>query len=137
MQDISDIGVMATLPSDVCAAELATQRSAAPTRLIQSYKPHDDESETFDSRLLRALATMAVRSKRRQADLTAALCRGGLTAESDAIAPALRALELAGFIENLVPLYDGGMLMSVTSRGIEQLNTIPRWAKIGELAGMG
>ena len=136
MQDISDISVIAPLPDDVCAAELATQRSAAPPRPLHGYKSHDDEIETFDSRLLRALATMAVRSKRRQADLTAALCRGGLTAESDAIAPALRALELAGFVENLVPLYDGGMLMSVTSRGIEQLNTIPRWAKIGELSSL-
>jgi hypothetical protein len=27
--------------------------------------------------------------------------------------------------------------MSVTSRGIEQLNAIPRWAKIGELSAMG
>ena len=137
MQHISDIGVVATLPDDVCAAELISQRSAVPPRPAQVYKSHHDEAETFDSRLLRALATMAVRSKRRQADLTAALCRGGLTAEQSAIAPTLRALELAGFIENLVPLYDGGMLMSVTSRGIEQLNTLPRWAKIGELPGMG
>jgi hypothetical protein len=137
MQVISDIGDIATLPDDVCAAELASQRSTPNARPLASYDALDDEPESFDSRLLRALATMAARSKRRQADLSAALCRSGLAPERDALAPALRALELAGFIEHLVPLYDGGMLMSVTSRGIEQLTAIPRWAQIGEMAGAG
>ena len=134
MQDISDIGAIETLPDDVCAAELATKRSAVPPRMPQS---HEDEIEDFSTNLLRALATMAVRSKRRQADLSAVICRGGLSADRETIAAALRRLEKAGLIENIVPLYDGGMLISVTSRGIEQLNTIPRWAQIGELAGMG
>ena len=31
---------------------------------------------------------------------------------------------------SLVPLYDGGVLMSVTSRGIEKLGTGPRWSML-------
>jgi hypothetical protein len=83
--------------------------------------------EQLALRLLGALATMAVRSKRRQADLTAALRRSGIKIDQHGLWAALRHLESIGCIEDLVPLYDGGMLMSVTSRGIEQLNTGPRW----------
>lgn len=81
----------------------------------------------FTEHLLAALATMAVRSKRRQADLCAALSRAGLDREPGRVTKALRALEQAGCIEHLVPLYDGGVLMSVTSRGIEKLSSGPRW----------
>ncbi len=83
--------------------------------------------ETFATTLLGALATMAMRSKRRQADLAAALTRSGLKGNSERIGTALRHLEHAGCIEDLVPLYDGGMLLSVTSRGIEHVNAAPRW----------
>ena len=94
---------------------------------------HEDEVDAepseaqFATTLLAALASMAVRSKRRQADLAAALRRSGLVAEPAALSAALRHLQEIGCIEDLVPLYDGGVLMSVTSRGIEQLNSGPRW----------
>jgi hypothetical protein len=82
---------------------------------------------SFADQLLSALATMAMRSKRRQADLCAALCRSNLDTDPKRVTEALRQLERSGCIEHLVPLYDGGVLMSVTSRGIEKLNAGPRW----------
>jgi hypothetical protein len=93
--------------------------------------------EEFPQRLLRALATMAVRSKRRQADLAAALCRGGLESEAAEVGVALQELEAAGFVEQIVSLYDGGVLLAVTSRGIEQLNTMPRWAMLDGAMRLG
>lgn len=81
----------------------------------------------FADALLQALAAMAMRSKRRQADLCAALCRARLDTDPRRVTDALRQLERSGCIEHLVPLYDGGVLMSVTSRGIEKLNAGPRW----------
>ncbi len=93
--------------------------------------------EAFPQRLLRALATMAVCSKRRQADLAAALCRGGLEDEAHSVGSALQTLETQGFIEQIVPLYDGGVLLAVTSRGIEQLSTMPRWAMMDGAMRLG
>lgn len=87
-----------------------------------------ESDEGFTDRLLTALATMAARSKRRQADLSAALRRGGLDSEPSRVSRALSHLVKIGCIEHLVPLYDGGVLMSVTSRGIERLTNAPRWA---------
>lgn len=81
----------------------------------------------FADELLQALAVMAMRSKRRQADLCAALCRAKLDTDPRRVTDALRQLERSGCIEHLVPLYDGGVLLSVTSRGIEKLNAGPRW----------
>lgn len=89
-----------------------------------------EEQRELEVSLLAALSAMALRSKRRQADLSAALRRAGLTASRDAVSAALRALQAAGCIENLVPLYDGGMIVSVTSRGIEHLNDGPCWTKM-------
>ncbi len=88
----------------------------------------DDAQARFDDRLLTALATMAVRSKRRQADLAAALRRSAIDTDPHAVGEALGRLEQAGLIEQIVPLYDGGVLMSVTTRGIERLSLVPRWA---------
>jgi DNA-binding MarR family transcriptional regulator len=87
----------------------------------------DQPVALFADELLQALAAMAMRSKRRQADLCAALCRARLDTDPRRVTDALRQLERSGCIEHLVPLYDGGVLMSVTSRGIEKLNAGPRW----------
>jgi len=90
----------------------------------------EDDHAAFVTQLLCALAAMAVRSKRRQADLSAALKRSGLQATAQGVMSALRQLEQQGCIEDLVPLYDGGVLMSVTSRGIEHLSAGPRWTML-------
>ena len=89
-----------------------------------------EDSKSFTDRLLQALATMAVRSKRRQADLSAALARANLDTDPHRVTEALRQLEKSGSIEHLVPLYDGGVLMSVTSRGVESLSAAPRWTML-------
>jgi hypothetical protein len=109
-------------------SDLATDgMSAHPPQRLAMRPVVEDEALPLVDQLLTALAAMAVRSKRRQADLNAAMRRSGLAADGDAVGAALRQLERSGFIENLVPLYDGGMLMSVTSRGVETLNAHTRW----------
>jgi hypothetical protein len=85
----------------------------------------------FADKLLVALVSMAVRSKRRQADLCAAMARAGLRAERSEMDEALHELQGNGMIENIVPLYDGGVLLSVTSRGIERRTGGQRWAMLG------
>ena len=76
----------------------------------------------FADALLAALAGMAMRSRRRQADLDIAVRRAGLAANPAQLAAALQALAEDGCIEGMVPLADGGMLLSVTARGIERLS---------------
>jgi DNA-binding MarR family transcriptional regulator len=99
------------------------------TRADVDREPAED-SKSFTDQLLQALATMAVRSKRRQSDLSAALARANLDTDPHRVTEALRQLEKSGCIEHLVPLYDGGVLMSVTSRGVESLSAAPRWTML-------
>lgn len=76
----------------------------------------------FEDALLAALATMAVRSHRRQADLGIAVRRAALMAGPERIHRALLNLEHDGCVDQVVPLTDGGVLVSVTGRGIERLS---------------
>jgi hypothetical protein len=77
--------------------------------------------EGFLVDVLAALCDMALRSKRRQADLSAALRHAAI--------PASRALQLAavdrlaerGWVDRVVPLIDGGVLLSVTASGLERV----------------
>jgi len=106
--------------------------TATATAIVRAdvASPPAEDSKSFTDRLLKALATMAVRSKRRQADLSAALARANLDTDPHGVTEALRQLEKSGCIEHLVPLYDGGVLMSVTSRGVESLSAAPRWTML-------
>ena len=70
---------------------------------------------------------MASRSKRRQADLVAALRGAKLPAEPRRVRAALRMLQAQGAIENLVPLSDGGLLLSVTQAVSAQFGGISQW----------
>lgn len=88
--------------------------------------------EAFAAVLLRALVAMAVRSQRRQADLIAALRGAGLEAEPVRVRTALGLLRKQGCIENLVPLSDGGVLLSVTAAAIDRLGVRPRWLPLAE-----
>ena len=56
--------------------------------------PPAEDSKSFTDRLLQALATMAVRSKRRQADLSAALARANLDTDPHGVTEALRARQV-------------------------------------------
>lgn len=87
--------------------------------------PADDAD--FCRLLLAALTNMAVRSKRRQADLVAALRGAGLTAEPRRVRAALRLLQAQGAIDNLVPLSDGGLLLSVVNLANDQFGGLSQW----------
>jgi hypothetical protein len=87
--------------------------------------------EDFTALLLHALLEMAGRSKRRQADLTAALHGAGLPADPPRVRAALRILRRQGCIEKLVPLSDGGLLLSVTPRAMDRLGPAPGWLPLG------
>ena len=96
----------------------------------QVQAPQESADEAFALVLLHALVTMARRSKRRQADLTAALRGAGLQAEPSQVRAALRLLAAQGCVEALIPLSDGGLLLSVTSTGIERLSGGAPWVPL-------
>jgi len=79
------------------------------------------ETRDFLDALLAALTEMAVLSPRRQADVAVAIRRAGLSATQEVLAAALAQLRDEGCIEAPLVLSDGGILISVTMRGIETL----------------
>ncbi len=83
--------------------------------------------------LLQALTTMAARSKRRQADLTAALRGADIAPDPGRLRNALKLLYMQGAIENLVPLSDGGLLLSVTQYPAERAGSLPHWLPLDVL----
>jgi len=99
---------------------------------IETAEPRESASEPVASSrevedaLLAALASMAVRSHRRQADLGVATRRAALSMGADKLQLALLRLQEDGCIDSIVPLTDGGVLLSVTSRGIERLSLTSR-----------
>ena len=68
--------------------------------------------------VLRALAVMAGMSRRHEADVTSALQGAGLTLDPAQRDAALQQLLDAECIERLIPLTDGGILLSVTATGM-------------------
>lgn len=70
--------------------------------------------------VLRALAAMARVSKRHQAELGVALHRAGLILPVGAQTAALRSLSQDAAIDHVIPLDDGGVLLSVTSAGMQR-----------------
>jgi hypothetical protein len=77
----------------------------------------------FVNALLAALAQMAGLSPRRQADVAVAMRRSGLSASPETVQAALEQLRRDGCVERALHLTDGGILVSVTGRGIERLAT--------------
>lgn len=88
--------------------------SAEPGRTV-------DVPDAFLLKVLAAVAEMALRSKRRQADVWAALRRAGSSAPPAMVAAAVRAMEDNGWVDKVVWLIDGGVLLTVTSLGLERL----------------
>jgi hypothetical protein len=78
-------------------------------------------TEGFVHKVLVAVADMALRSKRRQADLDAALWSAGMTAGDERRLAALERLREEGCVEKVVELSDGGVLLSVTALGLDRL----------------
>lgn len=78
-------------------------------------------TDTFVHDVLAAVADMALRSKRRQADLDAALWGAGVTTGRDRRLAALSQLREQGCVDKVVELSDGGVLLSVTAHGLDRL----------------
>lgn len=77
----------------------------------------------FINALLAAVTEMAVLSPRRQADVAVAVRRASLVATAETLRRAVDTLCEEGCIERPLHLSDGGILVSVTMRGIETLST--------------
>jgi hypothetical protein len=98
-------------------------RHAAPRQV----GPSDFSAEELCETLLAALVVLASKSKRRQADLSAALRRMNLPVTADQVMAALGKLRDEGCVLDWMPLYDGGMLVSVTNRGMDQTGRMVSW----------
>jgi len=83
-------------------------------------------TEAFVHDVLVAVADMALRSKRRQADLDAALWSAGMTAVRGQRLAALERLREQGCVDKVVELSDGGVLLSVTAHGLDRLGNAGR-----------
>jgi hypothetical protein len=95
--------------------------------------PADYSVEDLRDTLLAALVVLASKSRRRQADLSAALRRMNLPVTADQVMAALQRLREEGCVQDWMPLYDGGMLVSVTNRGMDQTNRIGSWRFLEQL----
>ena len=71
------------------------------------------DRQDFDEALFRALHAMATKSPRFQADVHAAMRHAKLNAHPTGLSAALQRLEVAGRVSNLIPLSDGGLLITV------------------------
>jgi hypothetical protein len=91
--------------------------------LAQSNVPETD----FAARVLRAVALMAARSYRREADLAAALRAADIPIDMDLVRPALRSPRGRGCISNLVALSDGGLPLTVTGIRVDQPDQTSPW----------
>jgi len=106
---------------------------------------HDPGHERFDEMdrqdlcdgLLEALVAMAAKSRRRQADLSAALLRSRINATEEQVREALVQLRSGGCIREFVPLYDGGMLVTVTNMGMDRTSRNPHWRFLDKLTPLG
>ena len=107
---------------DTAGAPPMEMISSQPGGAVQASPVERD----LEDALLAALASMAVRSHRRQADLAVATRRASLIAEPSSLRIALLRLHQDGCIDSIVPLADGGVLLSVTSRGIDRLGSTSR-----------
>ena len=91
------------------------------------------EREDLCDALLDAFVAMASRSRRRQADLSAALARSRLRASPDAVREAMDRLLEGGCIRDEVTLYDGGVLVTVTNTGMDRTGRNPHWRFLEKL----
>jgi hypothetical protein len=108
------------MPSlDTAALEIDPDRTAASLDTPHLGEPLQDETDALTRAVLAAVVDMALRSKRRQADLEAALCHGGIETSRLLALQAADTLSRQGWVDNVVPLHDGGVLLSVTALGLE------------------
>jgi hypothetical protein len=99
----------------------------APARpLAADAESGDLEAGGFQALLLGALARMAARSWRSQADLYTVLRRAGLRPSDTMLSKAIAELERCGFVKGRIPLSDGGLLITVTGEGLHQARAAAR-----------
>ena len=102
---------------------LARDFVETPRDFVETPRDFVETPRDFVDALLAALTGMAVLSPRRQADVAVAVRRAGLAANPKTIASAIAQLIEEGCISHPLYLSDGGILVSVTMRGIEFLAT--------------
>ena len=102
----------------IVASDGLAVAGAAP-EFAEEHSPVVSDAYVLD--VLAAVAEMALRSKRRQADLDAAMTHAGLVASPARRLTALQRLQHAGCVDRVVELNDGGVLLSVTGLGLERL----------------
>ncbi len=107
--------------------QLRPYSTAEKSVSISNVGPTDYSADDLRDTLLAAMVVLASKSKRRQADLSAALLRMNLPVTADQVMAALRKLREDGCVQDWIPLYDGGMLVSVTNRGMDETNRIGSW----------
>jgi hypothetical protein len=111
---------------DTSRAELLEPEIIPAVEAVPSRADQFDDAD-FAVVMLQALTRMAARSRRRQADVTAALRGADIVAEPARVQLALERLLEQGAISNLVPLSDGGLLLSVPHQPSEHRGLAPRW----------
>jgi hypothetical protein len=100
-------------------------QSTTPSVASQQPAASDSPAAGFAPLVLRALAAAAAGHPRRQADLAAALRDAGLPDDQARLVPALRLLTEMGCVANLMPLAEGGVLLTVTGRGLDGADQTP------------
>lgn len=119
---------MARAPQDGRGGTSATMVQDLVTH-AQSTMDHDAaampaaSAQAVSDALLAALTEMAALSPRRQADVAVAMRRAALAIAPEVVSATLDQLSRDGCIERPLSLSDGGVLVSVTVRGIEHLTT--------------
>ena len=99
------------IPKLETTLSVSTAETASP-------EPHKPEAlEATALKILSALASMAMRSQRHEAELSLALRMNRLTLPPDQIESAIRYLLAERCIARVVPLNDGGLLVVVTDTG--------------------
>ena len=109
-------------PNSLAVVEKFSEARDRPVADEEADLPAVADSFVLD--VLAAVADMALRSKRRQADLDAAMRHAGVEAAPSWRLAALERLRVQGFIDRVVELTDGGVLLSVTALGIDRLGGI-------------
>jgi hypothetical protein len=106
-----------------CPGSAAAEEPAKPAKPTTA--PQDSAAEAvsidFLIALLAAVARMAMRSSRRQADLQTAMRADRLRATPARMMAGIRHLERMGYVRGLLELGDGGILLTVTTDGFERL----------------
>lgn len=108
-------------PTHIAAVADAAGSYGAPIRDDAEEDELPGLGENFVVDVLAAVAGMALRSKRRQADLDAALRCAGVECESARRLAVLERLRTRGYVDKVVELSDGGVLLSVTALGLDRL----------------